>query len=127
MSPAGDGRYTTEVDLGTAESIVATAQAEAHGKFLHERVLTAHLPALADEMSDTDFDEAFLRALAQRLGARYVRVEDLAGDAAKAFVAQRQTGTVQQVRSLWPNWPLLVVLFLLLSAKWFIRRSLGLV
>jgi hypothetical protein len=127
MSPAGEGRYAVEVDLGASESIVATAQAEAHGKFLGERILTADLPALPDEMSDTDFDEAFLRALAQRVGARYVHLKDLDDSAARTFVARRQTGTVQQVRSLWPNWSLLLILCLLLSAQWFIRRSIGLV
>ncbi len=127
MSPAGEGRYTREVDLGTCESIVATAQAEAHGVFLGERIVAANLPSLPDEMSDTDFDETFLRALAQRLGARYVHVNDLDGDAAKMFVTRRQVGTMQQVRSLWPNWPLLLILCLLLSTQWFIRRSIGLV
>ena len=127
MSPAGEGRYMKEVDLGDSESIVATVQAEAHGVFLGEKIRAVNLPSLPDEMSDTDFDETFLRALAQRLGARYVHVNDLDGDAAKTFVARRQAGTVQQVRSLWPNWPLLLILCLLLSAQWFIRRSIGLV
>jgi hypothetical protein len=127
MSPAGEGWYTKEVDLGTCESIVATAQAEAHGVFLGERIMAVNLPSLPDEMSETDFDGAFLRALAQRLGARYVHVDDLGGDAAKIFAARRQAGTVQQIRSLWPNWPLLLILCLLLSAQWFVRRSIGLV
>jgi hypothetical protein len=127
MQPAGEGRYTSQVDLGDCESIVATAQAEAHGTFLGERIMATNLPSLPNEMSDTDFDETFLRALAQRLGARYVHVNDLNSDALKTFVAWRQAGTVQQVRSLWPNWPLLLILCLLLSAQWFIRRSIGLV
>jgi hypothetical protein len=127
MSPAGEGRYTKEVDLGVCESTVATAQAEAHGVFLGERIMAVNLPSLPDEMSETDFDETFLRALAQRLGARYVHVDDLDGDAAKTFAARRQAGTEQQIRSLWPNWPLLLILCLLLSAQWFIRRSIGLV
>ena len=80
MSPVGEGRYTREVDLGVSESIVATAQAEAHGTFLGERIVAVNLPSLPDEMSDTDFDETFLRALAQRLGARYVHVENLNGN-----------------------------------------------
>jgi hypothetical protein len=89
--------------------------------------MAVNLPSLPDEMSETDFDGAFLRALAQRLGARYVHVDDLGGDAAKIFAARRQAGTVQQIRSLWPNWPLLLILCLLLSAQWFVRRSIGLV
>jgi len=127
MLPTGKGRYTREVNMGVSESIVATAQAEADGVFLGEMIMTASLPSLPDEMSDTDFDETFLRALAQRLGARYAHVDDLDDDDAKTFVARRQAGTIQQVRSLWPNWPLLLILCLLLSAQWFIRRSIGLV
>jgi len=127
MQPVGRGRYTAEVEQGASESVVATVQAELHGTFLGERTIAANLPPVVDEMSQTDFDEEFLKALAQRLGARYVHVDDIDSGIAGTFAASRQTGSTQQVSSIWPRWSLLMVLFVLLSAKWFIRRSIGLV
>ena len=127
MEPAGEGRYTAELDLGPAESLVATAQAELNGTFLGERTIAANLPPLHDEMSETDLDEPFLKALAQQLGAKYLHIDDLDGRIAKTFAARQQIGTTQKVASAWPRWPLLLLLCLLLSIKWFLRRSIGLV
>jgi hypothetical protein len=127
MEPAGEGRYTAEIDLGPAESVVATAQAELNGTFLGERTIAANLPPVRDEMSETDLDEPFLKALAQRLGAKYLHIDDLGNEIAKTFTAKQQVGTTQEVTSAWPRWPLLLLLCLLLSVKWFLRRSIGLV
>ncbi len=127
MEPAGDGRYTGEIDLGSAEAVVATAQAQQNGTFLGERTIAANLPAVQDEMSDTDLDEPFLKAIAQRLGARYLHVDAVNDQIARAFTAQQQIGTTQEITSAWPRWPLLLLLCLLLSTKWFLRRSIGLV
>ncbi len=127
MEPAGEGRYSAELDLGQAESVVATAQAELNGAFLGERTVAANLPPVRDEMTETDLDEPFLKALAQRLGAKYLHIDDIDNQIAKAFTAKQQIGTTQQVTSAWPRWPLLLLLCLLLSIKWFLRRSIGLV
>ena len=127
MEPAGEGRYTAELDLGPAESVVATAQAELNGTFLGERTIAANLPPVRDEMSETDLDEPFLKALAQRLGAKYLHIDDVDNKIARTFTAKQQIGTTQEVTSAWPRWPLLLLLCLLLSIKWFLRRSIGLV
>jgi len=127
MEPAGEGRYTAELDLGPAESVVAVAQAERNGTFLGERTFAAHLPPIQDEMSETDLDEPFLKALAQRLGARYLHIDGLDGQIAKTFTARQQVGTTKKVTSAWPRWPLLLLLCVILSIKWFLRRSIGLV
>jgi len=127
MEPTGRGYYRATLDWGSAQSVVATAQAELNGSFLGERTLATNLPPVRDEMSCVDLDEPFLRALAERLRARYVHIEDLDEDAAKLFVPRHQIGVTETVNSVWPRWPVLVTLCLLLSAGWFIRRAIGLV
>jgi len=127
MQPAGEGRYTAEIDLGSSDSVVATAQAERNGTFLGERTVAANLPPVHNEMSETDLDEAFLKALARHAGARYLHIDDLGGRTAEAFTARQQVGTTEKIASAWPRWPLLLTLCLILSIKWFLRRSIGLV
>jgi hypothetical protein len=127
MEPAGEGRYTAELDLGPAESVVATAQAELNGTFLGERTIAANLPPTYDEMSETDLNEPFLKALAQQLGAKYLHIDDVDDRIAKTFTAEQQIGATQIVTSTWPRWLLFLALCLLLSVKWFLRRFIGLV
>jgi hypothetical protein len=127
MQPAGEGRYTAEIELAASDSVVATAQAERNGTFLGERTIAANLPPVHNEMSETDLDEAFLKTLAQKIGARYLHIDDLDGRAAEVFTAKQQIGTTEKIASAWPRWPLLLALCLILSIKWFLRRSAGLV
>jgi len=127
MEPTGRGYYRAMLDWGSTQSVVARAQAELNGSFLGERTLATNLPPVRDEMSCVDLDEPFLRTLAERIHARYVHIDDLKKDAADLFVARRQVGTTETVSSVWPQWPLLIILCVLLSAGWFIRRAIGLV
>lgn len=127
MTPVGQGRYRAEIEQGLSESVVATVQAESNGVFLGERTIATSLPPVRDEMSHVALDEGFLKALASRLGAEYVHIDDLDDRAADAFVARRQVGSTQTVGSTWPRWPLLLTLCLLLSVTWFLRRAIGLV
>ena len=91
MEPTGRGYYRATLDWGPAQSVVATAQAELNGSFLGERTIATNLPPVRDEMSCVDLDEPFLRALAERVRARYVHIDDLDENAAKLFVPRRQT------------------------------------
>ncbi|MEN6334645.1 MAG: vWA domain-containing protein [Phycisphaerales bacterium] len=127
MEPTGRGYYRATLDWGPTQSVVATAQAELNGSFLGERILATNLPPVRDEMSCVDLDEPFLRTLAERIHARYVHIDNLKKDAADLFVVRRQVGTTETVSSVWPRWPLLIILCVLLSAGWFIRRAIGLV
>jgi hypothetical protein len=127
MEPAGEGRYTAELALGPVQSVVAAAQAQMNGTFLGERTIAANLPPIRDEMTETDLDEPFLKALAQQLGAKYLHIDSLDSQVAKTFTARQQTGTTQRITSAWPRWPLLLLLCVILSIKWFLRRSIGLV
>lgn len=127
MNPTGRGTYTAEIDNVLAESIVARVQAENNGVFLGERTMATILPPVRDEMSETDLDEGFLKDLADRFGGTYVHIDDLDDTTADVFVPRQRAGTEETIVSAWPSWPLLLVLCLLLSAKWFLRRAIGLV
>lgn len=127
MEPTAQGSYRTVLDWGPAQSVVATAQAEIHGRFLGERTLATHLPPLHDEMSCVDLNEPFLRALVDRVGGRYVHIDELDADAGESFEAKRRIGTSESIRSVWPRWSVLTAICLLLSTGWFVRRAIGLV
>ncbi len=127
MEPTGPGYYRATVDWGLAQSVVATVQAELNGTFLGERTIAANLPPVRDEMACVDLDEPFLKSLADRVRARYVHIDNLDENAAKLFVPKHQVGVTETVTSVWPRWSLLLILCVLLSAGWFIRRAIGLV
>jgi hypothetical protein len=127
MEPTGRGYYRTTLDWGPAQSAVATVQAESNGSFLGERTVAVNLPPLRDEMSCVDLDEPFLQALARRTGARYLHLDQVDKKTAEVFVPKHQVGVTETVNSIWPKWPVFLVLCLLLSAGWFIRRATGLV
>lgn len=127
MEPTRPGYYTTTLDWGPGQSIIAGAQAEVNGVFLGERTIATNLPAMRDEMSCVDLDEPFLQALASRLGGRYLHIDEIDGRTAELFVPTHQIGVTETVSSIWPRWPVLVTLCVLLSAGWFIRRGIGLV
>ena len=127
LEPAGRGYYRATLDWGLAQSVVATAQAELNGSFLGERTIATTLPPVRDEMSCVALDEPFLQALARHTGARYLHIDDLKGQSATQFAPRHQTGMKETINSLWPRWPVLIILCLLLSAGWFLRRAIGLV
>jgi hypothetical protein len=127
LEPAGRGYYRATLDWGLTQSVVATAQAELNGSFLGERTIATALPPVRDEMSCVALDEPFLQALAKHTGARYLHIDNLKGQDATRFAPRHQTGMTETINSLWPRWPVLIILCLLLSAGWFLRRAIGLV
>ncbi len=127
MEPTGPGYYRTALDWGSRQSVIASAQAEINGLFLGERTVATNLPAVRDEMSCVDLDEPFLQDVASRVRGRYLHIDEIDGRTAKLFVPKHQIGVTETVSSIWPRWPALVALCVLLSAGWFVRRGIGLV
>src|SRR4030042_4131055 len=107
--------------------IAATAQAELNGVFLGEKTIAANLPLVKTEMTNVELDEKFLRELARRLDCRYFYADDVGDDIVKMFESQTQVGITRRMTSIWPGWPLLVVLCMVLSASWLLGRAIGLV
>jgi hypothetical protein len=113
-------------DVGD-QTVVATAQAELNGAFLGEKTISANLPPARNEMTDVELDETFLKALAERLGGRYFHIDDIDRNISQVFEARMRSASTTRIASAWPNWPLLLILCLLLSVGWFLRRAIGLV
>ncbi|MHC4565971.1 MAG: hypothetical protein ACYTE3_09455, partial [Planctomycetota bacterium] len=126
MNHTGRGYYVAELN-GASGATLATAQAELDGVFLGERTIALNLPPVKAEMTDTNLDEDFLRALAKKVNGKYVYIEDVDKNIAQMFEARAGVISSRRMTSIWPNWPVLIVLCGLLCSNWFLRRSIGLV
>jgi hypothetical protein len=127
MDQVERGYYVADMEDVRDQAVVATAQAESNGVFLGERTISVNLPPARGEMADVELDESFLRALATRLNGKYVHLDELDRNIARMLEAPAQTGYSRQMTSIWPNWPLLLILCVLLGISWFLRRAVGLV
>jgi len=127
MHHRGQGHYVAEVENIKNQAIVATAQAEADGVFLGEKTIAVNLPPVRGEMTNIELDEEFLQALAKKVNGKYVHADDVDENIAQMFEARASTSSSRQMTSIWPDWLLLAILCMLLTAGWFIRRSIGLV
>jgi hypothetical protein len=127
MNQVERGYYEAEISDFQDESIVATAQAEANGVFLGEKTIAVNLPPVKNEMTNTELDEKFLLEFAGRLNGKYFYADDVGDDIARMFEAKTQVGSSRRMTSIWPSWPLLFVLCMVLSVGWLMRRAIGLV
>jgi hypothetical protein len=127
MDHIGRGHYVAEVEDFRDQAVVATAQAEVDGVFLGEKTVAVNLPPAKSEMTDTELDEKFLQALAKKINGKYFHADDVDENIAQMFETQTRMGSSRQMTSIWPNWLLLIILCILLSISWFLRRAIGLV
>jgi hypothetical protein len=127
MNQAERGYYIVEVEDAHGQAIVATAQAELNGVFLGEKTVAVNLPPAKSEMTNVELDEKYLRELAGKLDGRYFYADDVGDDIAQMFEARTQVGSSRRMTSIWPGWPLLFVLCMILGVSWLLRRAIGLV
>lgn len=127
MQAVAPGRYQVQCDPQQQSSFLAQVKAERSGAFLGERVVAIHLPSRANEMTKPQANKAFLKQLAQHVGATYVDVEQLDRATAQAFSSSRTVTEPTDLVPLWHRWGLLVLICGTLIAYWFARRMAGLV
>jgi len=127
MEPTGKGYYIAEIDNVEIDTVIAKAQAELGGIFLGERTIAVNLPPRQTEMSDTQVNEQFMQTLAERINGKYIHADEISTDITKIFDAQTHIGTTRSMTSIWPRWLLFMVLCIILSMEWFLRRKKGLV
>ena len=127
MNQAERGHYVVQVEDFHEQSIAATAQAELNGVFLGEKTVAVNLPPVKNEMTSIELDEKFLRELAEKLDGKYFYADRVSDEIGRMFEAQTRVGTSRSITSVWPSWPLLAVLCVILGVSWFIRRAIGLV
>ena len=121
------GHYVAEIEDIRDQAIIATAQAEINGVFLGERTIAINLPPIQTEMSHIELDEDFLQSLAKKLNGKYYHIDEIDENVAEIFDPETSIGTSRRMSSIWPSWLLLLVLCVLLSTSWFLRRAIGLV
>jgi hypothetical protein len=127
MNQVERGYYIIEVEDVHSQAIVATAQAEHNGVFLGEKTVAVNLPPVKSEMTNVELDEKFLRELAKKLDGKYFYADDVSEDIGQMFEAQTRVGSSRSITSIWPGWPLLFILCVILGVNWFLRRGIGLV
>lgn len=127
MAQIKRGHYAVEIEDIQDQAIIAKAQAEMNGVFLGEKTIAINLPPVKNEMSYTELDEEFLQSLAKKLNGKYYHVDEINENITDLFEARTQIGSSRRMTSIWPSWSLLIVLCVLLSANWFLRRAIGLV
>ena len=127
MQAVAPGRYQVQCDPQQQSSFLAQVKAERSGAFLGERVVAVHLPARPNEMTKPQANKAFLKQLAQHVGATYVDVEQLDRATAQTFASTRTVTEATDLVPLWHRWGLLLVICGTLIAYWFVRRMAGLV
>ncbi len=127
MAQTEQGHYVAQVSGITAESITATAQAQRDGLFLGEKTVAVNLPMPRSEMDNIELDRKFLRNFAKRLDGKYFDADNINEDLVGMFEAATKGQSFSHMVSVWPRWPLLLALCLILSLCWFTRRAIGLV
>ncbi|MFC1792643.1 hypothetical protein ACFL3Q_03550 [Planctomycetota bacterium] len=127
MNQMERGYYIMEVEDVQDQAIVAKAQAELNGVFLGEKTIAVNLPPSKSEMANIELDEKFLRELAGKLNGKYFYADDVGNDIRQMFEARTRVGSSRSMTSIWPGWPLLFVLCIILGVCWFLRRAVGLV
>lgn len=112
LSPLAPGDYTYTAVAKDGDTPVAREQ----GRFT--------VQALRLEFLQTEANHALLRQLALRSGGAVLPADSLSQWADTLSFASR---TLQQERSiqLWNRWPLAIVIVLLLSAEWYLRKREG--
>ena len=126
LHPIGQGRYSGQMQNMNQGSFLALIQAERQGRFLGERRVAVNLAPVPAEMTDIQLDDVFLRQLARHYRGQYLHIDEVPSDLGRRFTRQHPSGDATRLVALWPSWFLFTLLCLLLSASWFIRRSLGL-
>ena len=78
------------------------------------------------ELSNTELKQTFLKSLAEASGGSYIPPDSLEILAKKLQPQPIQKDLIRQF-AVWNNSHILIIIILLLSAEWFIRKKKGMV
>jgi len=126
LHPIGQGRYSGQMQNMNQGSFLVTIQAEKQGRFLDERSVAVNLAPAPTEMTEVQLDERFLRQLTRHYQGQYLHIDEVPADLGRRFTRQDRSREAPCLVAWWPSWYLFILLCTLLTASWFIRRSLGL-
>ena len=120
-----DGRYRATVRLDKPGLYHVTAGASAAGASLGRAERWLLVGGADRELTDPRLHEDGLRRLAASSGGRYLAAGAI-GDLPRLLSARHPVSEVREARDLWDTPAVIVVLLLLLSAEWLLRRRWGL-
>ncbi len=122
---AATGVFTADFTPEAGGIYDVQCSARIDGKSAGEDGAVFIVDALGPERRDTAIHNDLLRALAQRSGGRVIEKNDDLVAALKAREAESFEVIGKTVVRLWDNAPLLLLLTVLLSTEWLLRRRWG--
>ncbi len=127
MQQTSPGHYSCSIDSIKDQALVVKAEAQKNGVFLGEKVITKTLPILKSEMDNVNPDRQYLLTMANKLDYKYIDIEDVDEKVVQQYEAVTEIETISLMSSIWPQWPLFIILCSILTLYWFIRRAKGLI
>jgi hypothetical protein len=121
-----DGKYSALFYPESTGDHILTAQASVDNSIIGSDTLLFTVGEYSTELTSTELRQTFLKSLAKAGGGSYVSPDSLQVVAEKLHAQPIQRNFVQQF-ALWNNSYVLIIIILLLSAEWFIRKKKGMV
>ncbi|MBO6576279.1 MAG: hypothetical protein JJ896_16330 [Rhodothermales bacterium] len=130
MRSIGSGRYRADAGTLPEGRYAYTAAASLANEQLGEDSGVFSVGPLALEYQDTRADAALMRQIALRTGGQALDLSSLGAlsqPAAQASWLHPRDRVVRSSIRLWQRYPFLVLVLVLLTAEWFLRKRRGLV
>jgi hypothetical protein len=121
-----DGKYSALYHPESTGDHILTAQASVDNSIVGSDTLLFTVGEYSTELTSTELQQTFLKSLAEASGGSYVSPDSLEVVAKKLQPQPIQKNFIQQF-ALWNNSHILIIIILLLSAEWFIRKKKGMV
>jgi hypothetical protein len=118
------GQYQIELDIPSLADKLQDSQDPLKRKVPRSGFQVA--PSPSAEMLDTSSDLKLLQALADRTGAGVLHPPEEAGQLVEQISRQQERGDPRGPQPLWEWWPTLVLLLVLLTLEWVVRKRAGL-
>jgi hypothetical protein len=130
LQTLGDGQYRTDIGTLSAGIYSYEATATRDGAEIGVDQGTFSIGALAYEFRTPYADPGLMRQIARRSGGFVIdesELNSLPGRLAALPTYSSETISVESQTRLWRLLPFLVILLVLLTAEWFLRKRFGLV
>ena len=124
LQPGGKGSYTGLYRPERAGDYQLQAVVRRGEQVIGEAQHLFSVGSYSQELSETILQEALLQQVAQLSGGQYARPDSVAA-LLRTISGERQERILTREMEVWHRMPLLVLILLLLSLEWFIRRRKG--
>ena len=130
MEPIGNGQYILDIGALPEGTYRYRSTATSNGTLLGEDQGTFAVGSLTVEFNETRADGLLMRTLAQRSGGESFSVENISQipDYLERSDTFRSVFFEERIETeLWQRYFFLIVIILLLTAEWFVRKRSGMV